>query len=713
MFVSLQLSAQTNLKAFDVNTGKTVVFSIYKSEKQYLGTDSMFQLNFKNPQNLTLKSTGYFDKWLTVRPNKSIYDIAFIPLVQNLNEVVITDAFLNKDIKNTVLNVTKISQEQIRLLGANDLRDALNFQNNIVLRRDNAIGITGLSLMGISGDNVKILRDGIPVIGRFFGQLDLEQFNLQNTEQIELIQGPMSVIYGSNALAGSINIISKTDKGSGVSLLSNYESDGRYNWSGTGYFSNRKSNYSLSIGRMFFDGWSQNKIDRSYEWIPKEQYTGDYTYLLNLKKTRLTWRTSVLQTRLLDKGSPTAPYGETAIDQKFKNQRLDNSMAIDRNFKGGRLNLTIGNNYFYRTKNKYLKDLISLNETLIPINEEQDTQSFNASLIRAVFSKTNIEGINVLAGLDANHEIGKGKRIENGLKEQTDAALFFSIDKTFSDRLTIRYGSRYAYNSAYETPHVYSWQTRYNFPGSQSIKLAYGKGFRAPSLKELYFSFFDSNHAIEGNDSLSAETSNSFTGSYIKYFGTEKTRLRFELDGFYNSINNKIDLIVKNVTEAKYGNIGLFQSVGANAGFSMENTRFGGSLMYSYTGTYNGIDTSKRDFVFAPQLVVKPYYVFQKWGTRFTMFANHYGQISRVFEDENGNQSVRSQQSYTLIDFTISQAFFKKTFNTTFGIRNMLNTINLTNTLIETGVHRSSSSSFAISPGRTFFISLQYEFIKK
>ena len=59
----------------------------------------------------------------------------------------------------------------------------------------------------MSGENVKIMIDGVPVIGRQNGNLDLSQLNLLGIEHVEIIEGPLSVNYGNNALVGTINLI--------------------------------------------------------------------------------------------------------------------------------------------------------------------------------------------------------------------------------------------------------------------------------------------------------------------------------------------------------------------------------------------------------------------------------------------------------------------------------------------------------------------------
>ena len=103
-----------------------------------------------------------------------------------------------------------IGKDRIESKAANNLSDILSDELGIRLSNDPSTG-TSMSLQGITGENIKILIDGVPVIGRLDGNIDLSQINLDNVSQIEMVEGPMSVIYGSNALGGVINIITENN----------------------------------------------------------------------------------------------------------------------------------------------------------------------------------------------------------------------------------------------------------------------------------------------------------------------------------------------------------------------------------------------------------------------------------------------------------------------------------------------------------------------
>ena len=638
--------------------------------------------------------------------------------IYELMETIVTDIHSNKNLNNTVLNISKISAKKIEELGAVDLRDALSFQNNIRLSRDNAIGSSGITMMGIGGDNVKLLIDGVPVIGRLFNNLDLEQFNLENVKQIEVIRGPMSVIYGSNALAGTINIVTNnTNTKPRFNLNANYETDGQYALTGTASKSFKKKHFvTLSGGRTMFTGWSADNVDRTFDWIPKEQYTGRVQYSYKHKNATINLRSELLRSKLLDRGSPLLPYKEAAVDQHYTNQRFDNSLSYSNEIGNSSIQMILGNNNFNRIKNKYYRNLITLEDVLVEGEEEQDTQTFNASVFRTIygFDKARTFGIETLIGFDGNYEVGTGNRIKNDKQDQLDAALFVSAEKQLTSYALIRGGARYAYNSAFESPLLYSLQTKFTLPKSQIIKLAYGKGFRAPSLKELHLNFNDSRHEVFGDSTLNSETSHSFTASYVKFYTARKAQMSTTVDGFYNNIDNKIELIITGPIQAKYGNIGKYQSVGGDISQKILYEDFGLNASFNYTGVYNGVEGSKKEFFFSPQVVVNPTYSWKKHDLSVNLFFNYFGEVSRVFSNtDSANVNVQEQDAYAMFDFTLNKSFNNKKLRVTIGARNILGVINIDANTTEVGAHTPSTSFISVSPGRTYFINVRYALFKK
>jgi outer membrane receptor for ferrienterochelin and colicins len=127
---------------------------------------------------------------------------------QHLNDAIVTGQYGENSLKNSVFKVKVIDAQRIQQQGAVNLKDVLANEINIRINQDPALG-SSINLQGVTGQNIKILIDGVPVIGREGGNVDLTQINLNNVERIELVEGPMSVNFGSDALGGVINIITK------------------------------------------------------------------------------------------------------------------------------------------------------------------------------------------------------------------------------------------------------------------------------------------------------------------------------------------------------------------------------------------------------------------------------------------------------------------------------------------------------------------------
>lgn len=170
-----------------------------------------------------------------------------------LNEVVITGQITPTMIDESVHQVRVITAEKIQDQGAVTLRDVLQNETNIRVSQDNILG-TSMSIQGISGQNVKILIDGVPVIGRLGGNIDLSQINLQNIERIEIIEGPLSVNYGTDALAGTINLITKKIQKNKheLTISEYYESVGQHNFSLQYGFQKNHHKIFLLVGRNNF-----------------------------------------------------------------------------------------------------------------------------------------------------------------------------------------------------------------------------------------------------------------------------------------------------------------------------------------------------------------------------------------------------------------------------------------------------------------------------
>jgi outer membrane receptor for ferrienterochelin and colicins len=255
------------------------------------------------------------------------------PTVKLLDEVIITGNYKPTGIDKSVILTRNINIEKLQSLGVQNVGDALKFQTNMRLQQDNILG-TALSMQGLSGENVKILIDGVPQTGRQNGNIDLSQLNLANVERIEIVEGPLSVQYGTNALAGTINIITKKklEKPFAAQINTYLESVGHINLNGNFGLKHDAHSFLVSGGRNFFDGWSDVDTSRFKQWKPKIQYFGDVRYGFTLDKTQIGLSGSYFDEYILNRGRPIQPDNEKAFDDTYKTQRYNTAFNWTQSF---------------------------------------------------------------------------------------------------------------------------------------------------------------------------------------------------------------------------------------------------------------------------------------------------------------------------------------------------------------------------------------------
>ena len=125
-----------------------------------------------------------------------------------LDAIVVTGQYGPKKADQSIYKIDVVGSEQMEQRGVNTLGEALANEVGLRVSSNPATGTT-IELQGMSGENVKFLIDGVPIVGRVDGDIDLSQINMDNVDHIEIVQGPMSVVYGTSAIAGVINIITK------------------------------------------------------------------------------------------------------------------------------------------------------------------------------------------------------------------------------------------------------------------------------------------------------------------------------------------------------------------------------------------------------------------------------------------------------------------------------------------------------------------------
>ena len=603
VFVSfLKAQQAVSVKITDAENSKpltgVVVIAENNEKKQFVGVtdeEGVSKLSVTPPCLLTIHLIGYNELKTQLTGNDTM--ISLVASENNLQEVVVTGEYNLTTSDKSVYSVRVLDSKEIEAKQSSSLADLLNTQLNIRLNQDNLLG-TGISINGLSGQNIKILVDGVPVIGRENGNIDLSQILLSNVERIELVEGPMSSMYGTDAIGGLINIITKqssknTSEGNANAY---YESNGRYNFDGRVFFKIGADHFSANGGRNFFDGFSPVDTGRWQQWKPYEQHFFGVAYGMKTHYTDIHLKTDYFHQISQNKGVPvTSPYEAYAFDEYYLTDRwsvtLLQNVRLNHNLK---IDFTNAYSFYSRIRNTYRKDLVSLSKDLVPLSSMQDTSLFDAVTLRGCMSRVlSLNNFSYQIGYDLSFESGRGQKLLNNKQSIQDYAAFGSVQWKLK-KFTVRPSFRYAYNTRFTEPVVPSLNLVFNPGKLWALRLSYSGGFRAPSLKELDLYFVDVNHNIHGNPDLKAENSNHilFSAGYSKQI--DKALLQFTGSFAYNDIHNIIALVLTNSSEQNYSyiNIDRYQTAVVSVEVNYKYQQFSFASGYSLTGLYNSLSTA-------------------------------------------------------------------------------------------------------------------------
>lgn len=641
------------------------------------------------------------------------------PLINAMDEVVVTGQITMTTTENAVQRIKVIDRKTIDSKGAVNLRDVLQNELNIRISQDQVLG-SGMTLQGVSGQNVKILVDGVAVIGRMDGEIDLSQINLANIERIEIVEGPLSVAYGSNALAGTINLISRKNLKNGQELMVNsyYETVGNYNLDGRATWNLKKNKISVFGGRNYFDGWTntdpwlefpKEKIadsGRFQTWKPKEQFNAGINYTFQIKRTSISPFADGFWETIHNKGLPRPPFFITAFDDFYYTHRSNQGINFQSLFKNKfKIQGVVAHNYYQRIKNTYLKDLTDLTQDLTQNSSDQDTSMFRTYMSRSTFTKSASDAkFNYELGYDINYETASGKRIDQGKKEMGDYAVFGSMDWNANSRLVVKPAVRTAYNSVYGGSAIPSLNLKWN-PRKGVWRASYAMGYRAPAMKELYMNFVDINHNIVGNRNLKPEKSNHFQGWYTGKQKIRKTELDFELSAFYQKVRDKISLSQDLAgINYSYFNLDLFESAGGRAqlGWTRDNLQLKAGI--AHTGIKTNYGNGK--FVYSPEVNASATFNWKKPQLMFFVYYKYTGRLVSYLQQEDGSLQQYFINDYSMLDMNLTREFWKKRVIVSLGAKNLLNVTAVSSTT-STGAHTTSSGSSPIGWGRSYYVKLQ------
>lgn len=655
-----------------------------------------------------------------------------------VREVVVTGQYAPTDSRNAVLPVRVLTRERIDRLGANNLEQLLRQELNLRISQDMVLG-SSIAVQGLSGRNVKILIDGVPVTGRTDGNIDLGQINLANIERVEIIEGPASVFYGTDALAGVINLISKRGQAEKwkIGLGTQFEQLGeRSLMADAGVQVTEKILLLASGGYDQFEGFDTSAAARDLLWNPKKQSYGNATLrFLTGKDNFIRVKGSFFDETIENMGEVRRPqFKPYAFDDTYHTTRRDAAILHEGTvFKRLYWNNALGVNTFKRQKETLRTEMETSEQN--PVASEQDTTRFESYTLRSVIaSKNNSSRLQWLGGIDLRHDRGFGQRIRDSLSTQpgqsamTDLALIGSLRYRPFRQTTVESGVRTGWNDRYGRSLTPSLHIKQQFGNQLDASASYARGFRSPDLKELFFYFIDASHYIVGNYDLKPEKSDNFqTNLHWQVLQPKTPRqpaIEVNFNGFLNNITDKIELyeyletpgggiepVLGDTSTQRYAyfNVEQFKTHGLNLRSNLTFRDFRFDLGGNITGHFNPYSAkyeSTPEYTYTREINAAAQWAHRSWNAGLWFRTND--RFIRYYPETVDNETIITQRTisgFSNIDIAAGKSFFKKRITVQTGVRNLLDVQSAAVTGGSSGGHTGDGST--ISPGRSWWLTVK------
>ena len=516
---------------------------------------------FKFPLKLEISHIGYKSQIQLIdnNLNKKI-EIKLIRELIEMDALVVTGTRTKKLHENAPIATEVISKKEIENSGARNVADLLSQRSGVSLQTS-VEGGSVLNILGMDSRYILILFDGQPITGRFNNRVSLDQILTNQLSKIEIVKGPSSSLYGSEAMGGVINIVSNKSSRSDLVALSMRHSNTKNSFLNSG-LKDGSNNFGVNVVKPFKEIKVQlnANIDNiqnhqsieliEIDQIDRMELTGNINWKINNQHTINFDSKTYFQK---EKGESKLMDTDTDIDRK--NFLLSHSAISKKewNFNQTIIFNSYSRNYLQKrpwgklekddfTSEKYVEYEILLNKK---INSNELNTGFE--IYRATYSSDRIKS--------------NQQRIDN-------QSLFGQYDMNFSNQLTMIYGLRLDNYSEYDRVVSPRLGFMYKFQNNWKLRTSWGQGFRAPSFMERYIDWnhIQFNYTVIGNPDLEPESSNGVT------FGIEydnRSRIQYSLMLYHTKFENLIEdfviqpglLSYQNIEKAKFSGIEFLSQI--------------------------------------------------------------------------------------------------------------------------------------------------------
>lgn len=479
----------------------------------------------------------------------------------DLNPIVVTGTGTHERLKNTPTPVSVITSSEIKKAGITDFQQAMTMMVPSLSFSSNAMG-SYLMMNGLSNKYVLILINGRKLIGDTSNNIDLSRIDMSRVKRIEVLNGAGSSLYGSDAIAGVINIITNDPKD-----VIDLTSSSRY--SGKGQYS---QNVNLDIAKGAFgsytsfkheqsDGWQNNSLQ--YDTNKKGEITGTsetvyplsigfHSNIVNQKFTfaptdKLSfyanggyyWKLTDRPTKI--KNADKTDNGGSEYDLQYESYNFG-AGALYKLAKRSSLQFDFTGDH-YDQRYKYLTESNNYKPGDYLLTKAQ--KMYDAEM-KGIFGFT--ENSTTVFGLDYRSE---SLNSTNGNMDKTayTASAYAQHELRLFDHFKGIFGVRYDYHETSKGRFSPKAALMYSI-GDFNVRATYSGGYRAPGLDELYYNFFKSAMGGKpvvtlGDDNLKPEHS-KYVSLNMEY---RTNKFSASATGYLNYITDMITKVNVNIAD--------------------------------------------------------------------------------------------------------------------------------------------------------------------
>ena len=724
----------------------------------YSNKDGNF--NIENSDNkivsISFSHIGYQEKHIQI--SSLFLDSNIILEIDNIESdlIVITGLRKQSYIKNTPVLTRVITSDDIQKSAYSSVKEVLemslpNVQN--VMSSHAGISNEQVKIQGLDNKYLLFLIDGKRISGEFAGNLDFKMLDLSDIDRIEIVEGGMSSLYGSSAIGGVINIITKRNKDPfkiqysylydnpmikmhslivglnykhffyninftdqatdgydltpselqpGISIIKTLEEYHTQSIKHTFGYNNQKNinlelnhkNYNNDISMYstslaFFDGNELYEIYRN--WLPRFE---DTNYGFNFKFYKNKSLFKIIYN-----------FEEYIKSNYYFNYLGEDCFQIDCNNTD---NLTSAE--FINAIDKRESILVQYNldykNNLLTLGCELNNDSYSSFNIYH-YGYTDLDG-----NFDAGDYNDNGEcdpfindclvesifNAQDGVKKFNKKSFFIGNQWSFINDNRLGYSFRYVDSENFQDNYTYAFSYMIKNFQPYDIRFNYSKGFRTPAIKELYYNWYGHNPPIIGNPDLVPTTNNYISASIEKRYKNQE--LSFEL--FYNDVDDMIGINYSNDENgtqiAQYNNYKNILFYGINTHLSIKYDRNTFKCVYNFTNPESDNDEALE--------------LISKHSLRFNWIHNIIkNKLDFSFNTKYAGEKfiILGSEKLILDDYIISDAIaivsFNKSIDLKFGCKNIFDYKDERRFL-----EQGSDFLTTYDPGRRFFLEFKYNF---